>query len=81
MVELPRRRILRDRGVDQPEFAFVGARIAFGDIGAATPQRFYLGAYKLDASLQRVFDHVIETRAAVLGDQLSAWIRFLGHGA
>src|SRR5690606_7382553 len=81
VIELTGRRIFRDGRVDQPEFALFGAGVAFGDVGAPAAQRLHLRAYELNASLQRLLDHVIEARAAIFRDQLTGIVFLFGHGA
>src|SRR6056297_97822 len=74
--------IRRDVGVDEPKFAILHRRIAFGDVGGVFAQGFHFGPFENDATLEVVLDSVIIARAPILGDHLVIRVILeFGHSA
>src|ERR1044072_560572 len=79
VIEAPGLQIFGDVGIDQPDLAAPRVGIGFGDRGLAGAQRLHLAAGERDAGLELLADLVVETRLAVLGDDLEAWFRLRRH--
>ena len=79
VVEAAALQVFRDVGVDQPELAAAGVGVGLRDRRLAAAQRLDLGAGQRDAGLEGLADLVVETRPAVVGDDLELAIRFRRH--
>src|SRR5581483_7277359 len=79
MIEAARLQVFGNVGIDQPDFATARVGVGLADRGLAVAQRLHLGAGQHNAGLEGFTDLVIETRPAVVGDNLEAALLFGGH--
>ena len=69
--------VFRDVGIDQPDLAVAGIGIGFRNRCLTGAQRLHLAAGERNAGLESLSDLVIESRLAIVRDNLAAGARFL----